>query len=200
METSDDLQISKEDILRTLAEHPQDRGIPVAVLELELGIHGSSLRTAIAQLETDRLVRVQQDVIRLTESGRASAMDTLSKHLTAERYLAQTRSAEQAHASAHVLEHFMSAEVLANLKAMANLSPKGVPLTDFPIGVPGIITNIDFPDFTLFERVVSMGIAPGEPVSIFAKNGRTIIAKIGRLFALGESISRGIEVLGYEEP
>ena len=60
-----------------------------------------------------------------------------------------------------------------------------------------MITDIEFPSSGLFERIVSMGILPGEKIRIVNKIPDGIVVNVsGKKFALGEDIARGIRVLG----
>jgi len=197
MEESDTLRIVKEDILRILAEKAGKKS-PLEFVKSEMKVSSSFISEAIKELEKENLIQVAKDSVGLTKQGQDSANSILEKHLTVERYLKKARSEGEAHEAAHILEHYISQEVVDNIKELSTLKKKGVPLTEFKFNREGIITNITFPDFTLFERVVSMGIAPGERIKITNRIGHTTIANVNGRFALGEDIARGIEVLEYE--
>ena len=197
MEETDTLSIVKEDILRILAEKT-GRKSPLEFVKSEVKASSSFISEAVKELEKENLIQVAKDSVGLTKQGQDSANSILGKHLAVERYLKKTRSEGEAHEAAHILEHYISQEVIDNIKELSTFKKKGVPLTEFKFNREAIITNITFPDFTLFERVISMGIAPGERIKITNRIGRTIIANVNRSFALGEDIARGIEVLEYE--
>lgn len=197
MEESDTLRIVKEDILRILAEQTEGER-SLEFVKSEAKASSPFVAEALKKLEEENLIQVAGSSIRLTKQGRDSASSILEKHLTVERYLEKMRSAGEAHKEANVLEHYVSQEVIDNIKELSTLEKKGVPLTEFKSNREGIITDITVPDSGLFERLISMGIAPGERIKITNRIGHTIIAIVNRTFAFGEDIARGIEVLEHE--
>ena len=197
MKESDTLRIVKEDILRILAEKTGKRS-PLGFIKSGVRVSNSFISEAIRELEEEGLIQVKEDFIALTEKGQASATSILEKHLNFEQYLGKTRSGGEAHEVAHILEHYVSQEVIDNIKRLSTFKKEGIPLTKFEFNKEGIITNITFSDSTLFERIVSMGIVPGERIKIANRIGHTVIANVNKKFALDEDIARGIEVLEYE--
>jgi Mn-dependent DtxR family transcriptional regulator len=197
MEESDTLRIAKEDVLRILAEKAGKKS-PLESIKLEVKVSNSFISEAIRGLEKESLLQVREDFIGLTKKGQDYARGILEKHLTFEGYLKKTRSEVEAHEAAHILEHYVSQEVTDNVKRLSTFEKEGSPLTEFEFNKEGIITNITFSDPTLFERIVSMGIVPGERIKITSKIGNTIIVDAVKRFALGEDVAQGIEVLAYE--
>jgi len=197
MEESDTLRIVEEDILRILAEEPE-RVSSLEFVKSEAKASDSCVSEGLRKLEEEKLVQVEGSSVRLTKEGQDSASSILEKHLTVERYLEKMRSAGEAHKEANVLEHYVSQEVLDNIRELSTLEKKGVPLTEFKSNREGIITDITIADSGLFERLISMGIAPGEKIKITNRIGHTVIAIANRTFAFGEDIARGIEVLEHE--
>ena len=197
MKESDTLRIVKEDILRILAEKT-GKSSPLGFIKSGVRVSNSFISEAIRGLEEEGLIQVKEDFIALTEKGQASATSILEKHLNFEQYLGKTRSGGEAHEVAHILEHYVSQEVIDNIKRLSTFKKEGIPLTKFEFNKEGIITNITFSDSTLFERIVSMGIVPGERIKIANRIGHTVIANVNKKFALDEDIARGIEVLEYE--
>ena len=197
MEESDTLRIAKEDILRILAGKTGKKS-PLEFVKSEMKASSSFISEAVKELAEENLIQVAKDSVGLTKQGQDSANSMLEKYLATERYLKKARSEGEAHEAAHILEHYISQEVIDNIKKLSTLKKKGIPLTEFRLNREGIITNITFPDSTLFERVVSMGIVPGEGIKITNRIGHTIIANVNGSFALNEDIARGIEVLEYE--
>ncbi len=197
MEESDTLRIVKEDILRILAEQTEGER-SLEFVKSEAKASSPFVAEALKKLEEENLIQVAGSSIRLTKQGQDSASSILEKHLTVERYLEKMRSAGEAHKEANVLEHYVSQEVINNIRELSTLEKKGVPLTELKSNREGIITDITVPDSGLFERLISMGIAPGERIKITNRIGHTIIAIVNRTFAFGEDIARGIEVLERE--
>jgi len=197
MEEHDILKIVKEDILRLLAEEAGNKS-PLKFVKSESKVSSSLMSEAIKELEEESLIQVGQDSVALTKQGQNRASSILEKHLTIERYLEKTRSKGEAHEAAQVLEHYISQEVIDNIKELSTLGKKGIPLTEFKFNTEGIITDIKPPDFRLFERLISMGIVPGGRIKITNRIGHTTIATVNRVFAIGEDVAQGIEVLEYE--
>jgi len=197
MEEHDILKIVKEDILRLLAEEAGNKS-PLKFVKSEINASSSLMSEAIKELDEENLIQVGQDSVALTKQGQNRASSILEKHLTIERYLEKTRSKGEAHEAAHVLEHYISQEVIDNIKELSTLGKEGIPLTEFKFNTEGIITDIKPPDFRLFERLISMGIVPGGRIKITNRIGHTTIATVNRVFAIGEDVAQGIEVLEYE--
>ena len=192
------LRIVKEDILRILGE--ERRKVSLEILKEEIKVSLSFINEAIEELEREGLIKSQQIFFTLTEEGEEKARDILKKHLVFEDYFKKTRTEEEAHKIAHILEHYVSEEVLNNIKKLSTFKEKGIYLTKFKLRKKGLITNIVISDNGLFERVVSMGIVPGEEVMITGEVSNAIIIKIkNKKFALDKDIARKIKVLEYGE-
>jgi Mn-dependent DtxR family transcriptional regulator len=196
-EDRDILRIVKEDILRMLAEKRNKKSL-LGFIRSEIKSSPSFISEATCELEKEDLVRVVGDYLELTEKGKDRASDILEKHLTVERYFRRSRSKGEAHEAAQILEHYVSQEVIDNMKELSTLKKEGVPLSELKANREAMITNITFPDSSLFERLISMGIVPGERIKVTNRIGHTIIANVNKTFALGEEIARKIEVLEHE--
>ena len=197
MEEADTLRIVKEDILRILAEKTRGKGSLESV-KSGVKVSNSFISQASRELEEEGLIQAGEDSIGLTQKGQASAQSILEKHLAFERYLGRTRGEGEAHEAAHILEHYVSQEVTDNIKRLSTLKKEGIPLTEFEFNREGIISNISFSDPTLFERIVSMGIVPGERIKMTGKIGHAVIVDVAKRFALDEDIAQGIKVLEDE--
>ena len=192
------LKIVKEDILRILGE--EKRRISLGILKEEIKVSLSFINEAVEELKKGGLVQSQQNFFRLTEKGEENAKDILRKHLIFENYFKKTRTKNEAHKIAHILEHYVSEEVLNNIKKLSTFKEEGIYLTKLKLRKKGLITNIMISDNGLFERVVSMGIVPGEEVMITSEVSNAIIIKIkNKKFALDKDIARKIKVLEYSE-
>ena len=135
----------------------------------------------------------------MTERGKENAKSILNKHFILEKYFEKIRSKKEAHNVAHILEHYVSREVINNIKKLSTLKKEGVPLTKFKLKKEGTITDITFSDYRLFERIVSMGIFLGEKITITNEILSGIIVKINdKKFALDKSIAEEIEAAEYE--
>jgi len=146
------------------------------------------------------LIQSQQSFFRLTDKGEENAKEILKKHIIFENYFKKTRTENEAHKIAHILEHYVSEEVLNNIKKLSTFKEESIYLTKLKLRKKGLITNIIISDNGLFERVVSMGIVPGEEVMITSGVSNAIIIKIkNKKFALDKDIARKIKVLEYGE-
>lgn len=173
------IKIVKEDILRILSE--RKRKISLDIIKEEIKVSYSFIFEAIEELKKEGLIKSQQSFFTLTEEGEEKARDILKKHLVFEDYFKKTRTEEEAHKIAHILEHYVSEEVLNNIKKLSTFKEEGIYLTKLKLRKKGLITNVMISDNGLFERVVSMGIVPGEEVMITSEVSNAITIKMKNL-------------------
>jgi len=194
----DVIEIVKEDILRILCERSKKTSLEV--IKDEIKVAHLILSKAIEELEGDDLIAIQEGFILLTEAGRENAKIILKKHFVLEDYFEKTRSKIEAHTAAHILEHYISGEVVNNIKKLLTLKKEGVPLTKFELNKEGMISDITFSDYGLFERIVSMGIFLGEKIIITNEISHGIVVKINnKKFALDKKIAKEIMAVEYEK-
>lgn len=194
LKESDILKIVKEDILRTLSE--REEKVSFKSLTTEIKVFHSFVSKAIKDLEEGNLIRVEENFVGLTQIGRDKAKDILRKHLVLENYFKKTTNEEIAHRKAHILEHYISEEVIKNIKKLYTLKEKGIPLTKFKLHKESLVADITIPSNELFERIVSMGIFPGEEIRITNKISNGVVVKMkNKKFALGKNIAKEIKVL-----
>ena len=192
------LKIVKEDILRMLGEAKVK--ISVDFIKSEIKTSNLFISRAVEELERGALITVSENFILLTKKGQVKAGDIVKKHFILENYFKKTRGEREAHEAAHILEHYVSKEVIDSIKKLSTLKKKGVPLTKVELNEECIITDLTFSDPGLFERVVSVGIFPGEKIRITNKISTTTIVNIGnKKIALDRDIAKGIEVLKNEK-
>ena len=190
----DILKIVKEDILRTLIE--REERVSFKSLKAEIKVFHSFVSKAIKDLEEENLIRVEESFVRLTETGRDEAKNILRKHLVLENYFKETSSEKVADGKADILEHYISEEVIKNIKKLYTLKERGIPLTKFKLHKESLIADITIPSNELFERIVSMGIFPGEEIRITNKIANGVVIKIkNKKFALDKNIAKEIKVL-----
>jgi len=69
----------------------------------------------------------------------------------------------------------------------------------FKLGKVGLIANITSSDYRLFERIVSMGMFPGEEIVLTNRllGGSVVVRVKNKKFALGKDIAKEIVVLEY---
>jgi len=197
---SDILKIVKEDILRILSEKGEKA--PSRLIKREIEVSHSFVSKAIKNLEEENLVCIGGDFISLTRDGEDKAKGILRKYLVLENYFKRTinETEAEAHKKAHILEHYISEEVVKNIKKISTFKERGMPLVELKLYKESLIIDITIPDNELFERVVSMGIFPGEKIRLTNKISGGIIVKIkNKKFALDKGIAKEIKVLKYEE-
>lgn len=122
----------------------------------------------------------------------------MKKHLALEEYFKKIRGRKKAHQIAHILEHYISGEVIKNIREISTLKEDGISLTKFK-RENGLIADIVF-SIGLFERVISMGIFPGEEIEIVKKIPNGVVVKVrDKKIVLDKNIAREIKVLDYEK-
>ena len=183
--------------MRILGEKNKETSLEF--LKNEINVTQLILCEALRELQEKNVVRIRENSISLTEMGRESAKIILEKHLVLENYFEKTESKIEPHIAAHIIEHYISGEVINNIKKLSTLKKGGIPLTQFELDREGLIAEIIFSDYRLFERVVSMGIFPGEKIMLLSEVPDGIVLKIkNKKFALDKSIAKRIKALEYE--
>ena len=191
-------KIVKEDILRIIGE--RKRKVSLAVMEKEIKTSPSFISKAIEELEKEQLIQSKGVFFELTRKGQKEAKDILDKHFVCENYFRRSRNDLRAHEIAHILEHYVSQEVINNIIKMSTFKNEGIPLTKLKQHRKKLITDIMISDDALFERLVSMGIVPGENVMVINELPNATVVRIKeKKFALDRNIARKIKVLEYEE-
>jgi len=192
---SDILKIVKEDILRCLGE--EKTGISLESIRAEINVSNIFISKAVEELEKGSLIKLCNNFISLTKKGKKNAKDIVKKHLVIENYFKETKNEIGAHKAAHILEHYVSKEVIENIKKLSTFKHKSIPLTEFEIDKEGMITDIIFSDYGVFERIVSMGIFPGEKIKITNSISNNIIINVdNKKIVMSKDMARGIKVYG----
>ena len=195
IEEPDISRIINEDILRILGE--QNENIPLRDIKAKIRVSSSSVSEAILSLQKDGLVATENESIGLTKKGLDAAKDIVQKHRWLEKYFQEGRSTRDAHRSAHLLEHHISEAVINNLKRIATLKQEGVPLTTFGFR-KGVVTDITLSDYKMLERLISMGILPGEVVEVTHEIPSGVVVKINnKKLVVDKTIAKEIKVLEY---
>lgn len=194
------LRIVKEDILEALGR--ENKRTPLKFMKLEVAVSHSFASKAIKELEKEGLIKVflekklGKEYAQLTKEGRIRANIIIKKHSVLEKYFKKRRGREEAIKATNILEHYISTEVVDTIKKLSTFKEKGIPLTEFK-QEEGLITNIDL-NIGLFERVISMGIYPGEKMRLISVIPGCVIVEIkNKKFALDNNIAKEIEILDY---
>jgi Mn-dependent DtxR family transcriptional regulator len=186
----------KEDILRILCE--ANKSTSSEIIKAEIKAAPALVSKALKELQKEELIALKKNSILLTPLGQETARTILEKHLVLEDYFGKTKSKIEAHTAAHLIEHYVSREVINNIKKLSTLKTEGIPLNEFGFNKEGIITGVTFSDYRLFERAVSMGIFPGEKIMLLSEVPDGIVLKINnKKFALDKSIAKRIRALEY---
>jgi len=188
--------IVKEDILRILGEKKEK--VSLQFIKAIIKVRYSFVSKAIKYLKEKDLIHVKEGCAILTNSGRVQAENILRKHLILEKYFLKVTTKEKAHRKANILEHYISEEVARNIKKISTLNEKGISLTEFK-QKNGLITDIVL-GAGLFERIVSMGIFPGEKIKKINEIPSGIVIEVkNKKFVLDKNIAKKIKVSGYEK-
>ena len=191
----DILKIVKEDLLRILIERNGEATLKV--FKDEVKVSQSYIFQAIRELENDKLIQSKENLIILTERGKEKAKEILKKHLAIEVYFKNLKGEREAHRIAHILEHYVSKEVIKNIGKLSTFDKHGKPITELNDFKEALITDISTSDTGLFEKMVSMGIVPGEKITIVNRISDILILTLGdKKFALDKSIAEKIKVIG----
>lgn len=190
------LKIIKEDILRILSEREKTT---FNILEEKIKASRSFILKAIQKLEDENLIQKENSFLKLTAIGKEKGENILRKHLAIENYFKKSTTEKEAHEKANLLEHYISEEVINNIKELSTFKGKEiVPLTNIELHKDRLITDISISDDELFERIISMGIVPGEKIKMINKIPDGVIVKIeNKKFAIDKQIAKHIKVLKY---
>jgi len=190
---SESLKIVNEDILRILGEQGGKCSLECISSKLN---QPSSFEKAIKKLTNQELLRLQGDIAKLSEKGKATAGLICEKHNVIENYWIKKALAdeEEAHQAAHLLEHHVSEKVIDNIRTISKIQRQGTLLSEFT-GKEGMITNIVL-EGGMFERLISMGFSPGEKLEIVEKLSNSIVITIkNKKLAIDREIANKIRVL-----
>ncbi|MFW9987380.1 MAG: metal-dependent transcriptional regulator [Candidatus Odinarchaeota archaeon] len=198
---SDD--IVKENILRVLLEETYGTEYIKRVRELaKHAIIPDAFNTnldeyfmeSLKELQVSGLVEINEDEVTITKKGREKAENIFSKHKIIERFFLKDFDETESHKLADILEHSISKEVLENMTHINSLVGYGVPLNEI-VSKEGIITDFRIEDTQLVERLISMGLCPGQKIKIIARLAPGIILKIKNTqVAVDKDICNGIMV------
>ncbi|NOZ29181.1 MAG: hypothetical protein GXP39_14185 [Chloroflexi bacterium] len=137
------------------------------------------------------VVRQPAGDVRITEAGRARAIQLTRAHRLWERYLAEEEDVplEAVHAEAHRREHSLTPEEADRLDEQLGFPTRdphgdpipdregemrekvGDPLTAWPEGKPALITHMEDEPPALFAQLLAMGLSPGVRLVIEHREG-----------------------------
>ena len=149
----------------------------------------------IMELEEAGYIKIEDKKVSLTNKGIERANKIYEDHQVIENLFMQDFDEEKAHIFAHILEHLISKEVIEYMKKIDDLKGHGISLTEFP-ATEGIITQLQIEDGQLLERIISMGVCPGQRILIIARLKAGIVVKLKHTqLAIDNDIAKGIMVV-----
>jgi len=190
-------KIIREDILRLLGEVKEK--VSLHYIKAKIKASPDLIDQAFKELEKQKMIDksdLDRNKLSLTKKGEKESKKIIRKHIILENYFKKSIDDEEAHKKAHILEHYVAKEVIKRIEMLSTLKSNDLPLTDIDIGKAVLITDIEIKSSFLFERIVSMGILPGEKVRILnIIRDRFIIKVNNKKFALDIEIAQKIKVL-----
>jgi len=194
--TSEVLEIVEEDILRMTGE--ENKQISLKFLKSKIKVSDFFFHKAVKKLGKEGLIYLKPNFLGLTKGGRERAKDIIEKHMVVENYFKKTRNEKEAHQAAHILEHYISKEAIRNIKKLYTFREGSSSLVEFELHRETMISDIVFLDFGLFERIIGVGIFPGQRIKVTNKIYDVVVIKVNnKKFALDKNIAAGIRVLIY---
>lgn len=169
----------------------------------------------LATLEHAGLANAAQGRFRLTEAGRAYALQVIRAHRLYETYLAQETGYDEDrwHPHAHRKEHQLSAEQVNELAvrlghprydphgdpiptAAGHLPPiQGVSLLKWPTGRSALVTHVEDEPEAVYAQLAALGVTPGLILRVLAADPQRITLEIeGEQHVLAPLLAANITV------
>lgn len=214
-----DLTEHAEDYLKAIYELELS-GSAAATTDLaaQLGVAPASVTGMVRRLaDLGLLTHERYHGVRLTESGRRSALRTLRRHRVIEAYLVQVLGYgwDEVHDEAERMEHAASDELVDRMaRAMGEptVDPHGapipsregsveelpyVPLAELPVGTDAIIMRIADEDPDLLRHVADLTLVPGSDVRVVQQapfGGPITLQSRGRSIVIGPALAQRLLV------
>jgi DtxR family Mn-dependent transcriptional regulator len=193
----------------------QERATPVKTGELaqHLGVTPGAVTNTLTHLEKHKLIaRTPYRGIKLSEKGRAMALQVIRKHRLAERLLTEVLHMDWSgvHDTACELEHAMTDEMIRPLEKMLKeptTCPHGNPIPDqtghlheerseplshFKPKDKAVLVKITEEKPDMLRYLASLGLMPGTIVEVEEKapfEGPIIVNIMGANYALGRNLA-----------
>lgn len=190
-----------EEYLETIYKLSQKGPVHPTQIAGAIGVSGPTITATLRRLEAQGFTARDGNVISLTESGLASALDIVRRHRISERFLVDVLGLDldAAHEDACLLEHALSPRVLLALEEYLD-SPDvcphghpipasdgsvatvvGRPLSSLGAGERATVLQLAEDDDAVLSYLTSLGLIPGEPVSVIevAPFGGPLLIRIG---------------------
>lgn len=206
-----------EEWLETLWTQEHESGHPVCLSTLDYAAVED--RAPLRELEERKLVRIDGDIVRLTEEGEREAARIVRRHRLAERLLADLLDAREELISrtACRMEHLLHEgleEAVCTLLGHPKVCPHGkpiptgkcceearhtgmrlvAPLSDLAPGEEGTIAYIHSDDPHQLQRLMAMGVLPGEHIKLLRRSPSFVFSVGHSQFAVDRQIADAIFV------
>ena len=159
-----------------------------------LGISGNRTAEVVAGLERRELLELHGSTYRLTPEGRSYALRVIRTHRLWERYLSDETGLDPAgwHERAEELEHTTTPEEAEALAARMGhpmydphgdpiptvageiAPPRGVSLTELPIGELAEIVHVEDEPETVYSQLLAEGLHPGMRVRVLESSPQRV--------------------------
>ncbi|GAB5601888.1 metal-dependent transcriptional regulator [Thermus sp. FJN-A] len=209
---------AQEDYLKHLFLLEAEHQAPVSTQALSerLGVRPPSVTEMLKKLTALGLVEhAPYRGARLTEAGRRVALEVLRHHRLLEAYLHQALGYgwEEVHQEAERLEHVISeafeeriAELLGHppfdphgdpipTKELALPEVRAIPLPEAPLGEARMVRALAQDQGTL-NLLFRLGLVPGRPLRILAKEGGVRVEVGGEVYLLPQELAQAVGVEG----
>ncbi len=204
-------------------ESRRDEPVSTKTLAERLAITPGSVSAMLKRLDELGLTsHVPYRGVRLTDSGRRIALETIRHHRLLESYLADVLGMpwDRVHAEAEVLEHVISEDLEALIAAKLGhptVDPHGDPiptpdhdlderetvrLDELPVGATGCFVRVSDSDPEMLRYLAELGIAIGQDLEVVERQpfGGPLFVRFGeQTHPLGEGLAQAMRV-EPEEP
>ncbi len=158
-----------EEYLETIYKLSRDGVVKPSQIAEDIGVSGPTVTATLKRLQSHGLVDREGTDVVLTEQGTIQALGIVRRHRVAERFLVDVLGLdwEAAHEDACLLEHAMSARVLAALESYLDnpvSCPHGHPIPSADGTVPVAATGRSLADLDVGEAGVVIRVAEVEDV------------------------------------
>lgn len=218
----DKKRILAEDCLKYL-HNREYRGLVSrrADIAKTFGLSADETDALLSGLQTAGLIRLEVNIIHLTETGRADALQIVRIHRLLEQYLAEQTGLKEAewHTTAEDREH-TTTPAEANEMAAQLGNPvydphgdpiptdtgempdwQGQPLNEMAVGAVAKITHIEDEPPEVYARLVALGFQPGAIITCLAKERDRIVVRFGDSEEeLDVALQKNITVRPVEDP
>ncbi len=205
----------------SLAEAMPDASVSTGAIAAELGVSPPSVSSMVRRLEADRLIEHEPyRGVRLTDRGRALALEVVRHHRLLETFLARAlgMSWDRVHAEAEILEHHISEELedlIDKHLGAPEFDPHGHPiprrdgtipslplraLVDLDAGDNGVIAQVRDDSADVLQYLERQGLVVGARVDIAdvdrIAGTLTLVLDDAATCVLGSTLAQRIDLKG----